>query len=1441
LVVWIRVPSLSSTTDTKIYMYYGNSTMTAQQNATKVWNSNYNAVWHLNTTLLDSTSNNNDGTNSGADDVSAFIGNGRYYNGAETGGDYSNMGTDSSIDKVFYGGATISAWIYPEGWGGGDYGRVLAKSSVWDGKDGWVLCVDGAELEPEQLIFYRGIYDEKPPGALSRGLWYTGGYTIDPNQWNYVAVTYDDSACHNNPIIYINGVSQSLTMEPEPPEQGYAIDDDGQDLFIGNYGGAAKDRTFNGTIDEVRISSGNLTSGWILTEYRNQNDPNSFYTVSAAVLLDTTPPNVTINTPNQSDLFGSKAPNFNVSINDNHVIDKMWYRLLNGTVTTVNTTFETNEMKNGTINQARWDEIGNGTVTIQFFANDSCGNEGFSEVIVRKDINPPSIMINSPNNFDLCGIAAPSYNVEIWDPNGVNTTWYTLNNGIETYFNDNGTISQSAWSSCGNGTVSIKFYANDSLGNEGFSEVTVRKQIESPNITIYFPNNYDLFGKIAPNFTVEIWDHNGVNFTWYTLNNGIDIPFTENGTISQSAWNLCDNGTVSIKFYANNSLGNTDFEEMIVRKDVINPVITIDTPTSNYLYGRSAPSFNVIINDPNGVNVSWYTIDGGISNTTFTANGIINQDLWEDRENGTVTIRFYANDSLGNEGYNEVIVRKDIESPSITIYSPVPNELFGETAPNFNVNIVDSSGIKLKWYRIDGGAPIIIFTSTGKIDENLWDARENGTVTISFYANDSLDNEGSLDVIVRKDIEPPSIQINSPHDDEIFNELAPTFEVEIWDINGINTTWYTLNNGIDIPFTGNGTISQSDWILCDYGAVSIKFYANDSLGNGDFSEVIVQKELNPPSIEIYNPITDQLFGETPPAFNVTITDLNGIDTMWYSLDGGLTNTTFTINGSINKAIWDTFGDESITIRFYANNSLGIIGFSEVSILKDIYAPMIMINTPNNNSYCNKAPIINIDADDINLDKLWCKIGSSDILLINGGDFQLNTSIWNSLAEGSFQIFIYANDTSGHLNDTFILNLCKDTVNPNAPIISDPPTGDVSLPIIFDWEEVTDASGIAYYRLIIDTEDNPFMTPGFVFEINISSTSSYYELLEYLAPRNYNFFIYAIDTAGNQGDPASGAFTIISASTAPSEFPWWIILIIAVPLGLAIVLVSLKKSKKKNIQVVVIDKELDKLKQKRADLDLEAKSAIKTYDYLKAAELYEECGKISYQLYQEGDKIEQHRYKNFKSLELEVRSKVEAIPLRNACINKLLTKFFDENEIKYYSDPQIYPDSQETINGLILNDNRLLEHRLSNFEDGVDLANELKFNTKNIGNINAIQILYTKNLNADAIVKYCQKYQNPEMMLFIVGVEWLAYHYEDTLNLPHDRTISYPENIKIINLNLFSRIFQLTDAYQTEFSRIINLNDNLEALKELYESNEIALHDTAELKEELKQKGWFFLI
>ena len=69
LTAWVNIPSLSSEEDMVFYMYYGNPNCINQEYPEKVWNNQYNGVWHLNNNpiegVIDSTLNNNDGTSKG--------------------------------------------------------------------------------------------------------------------------------------------------------------------------------------------------------------------------------------------------------------------------------------------------------------------------------------------------------------------------------------------------------------------------------------------------------------------------------------------------------------------------------------------------------------------------------------------------------------------------------------------------------------------------------------------------------------------------------------------------------------------------------------------------------------------------------------------------------------------------------------------------------------------------------------------------------------------------------------------------------------------------------------------------------------------------------------------------------------------------------------------------------------------------------------------------------------------------------------------------------------------------------------------------------------------------------------------------------------------------------------------------------------------------------
>lgn len=68
--IWVKVPTITGSSAADfIYMYFGNVAAEDNQDAPNVWDANFKGVWHLNKeagSILDSTVNENDGTNVGA-------------------------------------------------------------------------------------------------------------------------------------------------------------------------------------------------------------------------------------------------------------------------------------------------------------------------------------------------------------------------------------------------------------------------------------------------------------------------------------------------------------------------------------------------------------------------------------------------------------------------------------------------------------------------------------------------------------------------------------------------------------------------------------------------------------------------------------------------------------------------------------------------------------------------------------------------------------------------------------------------------------------------------------------------------------------------------------------------------------------------------------------------------------------------------------------------------------------------------------------------------------------------------------------------------------------------------------------------------------------------------------------------------------------------------
>jgi hypothetical protein len=121
-------------------------------------------------------------------------------------------------------------------------------------------------------------------------------------------------------------------------------------------------------------------------------------------------------------------------------------------------------------------------------------------------------------------------------------------------------------------------------------------------------------------------------------------------------------------------------------------------------------------------------------------------------------------------------------------------------------------------------------------------------------------------------------------------------------------------------------------------------FDNDGNGIGDTPHIVDYSPLIfdylpivdnlAPEMTIILPTTNSVYNLDAPNFEVIIKE-RFLHKMWYTLDGGLNNFTFTENGTIDQGVWDALNYGQITIRFYAVDKVGYISFKDVVIVKKI--------------------------------------------------------------------------------------------------------------------------------------------------------------------------------------------------------------------------------------------------------------------------------------------------------------------------------------------------------------------------------------------------------------------------------------------------------------------------------------------------------------------------
>ncbi|MFX1588327.1 MAG: nitrous oxide reductase family maturation protein NosD, partial [Promethearchaeota archaeon] len=270
---------------------------------------------------------------------------------------------------------------------------------------------------------------------------------------------------------------------------------------------------------------------------------------------------------------------------------------------------------------------------------------------------------------------------------------------------------------------------------------------------------YDNIIKDNNNIGVQLDDPSDINNIFYRnsfISNNVHA--FDNGTAS--FWNntvignywddyqgkdLDDDGIGDSQYNITGSAGSMDYYPIWDDGDNIPPIITITSP-SNYSYHSNPPTVQAVFYDLIGINTTWYWVVGSSDNETFTGTSVgIDVTKWLAQSDGLVNIIFYANDSSGNLDSEVIVINKDATLPVIVVNSPESETEFGTEAPEFNLTVSDLN-LEQLWYTINNSGIKYYITENGTIDQDAWDALNDGKVIITFYARDIAWNNGSISV-----------------------------------------------------------------------------------------------------------------------------------------------------------------------------------------------------------------------------------------------------------------------------------------------------------------------------------------------------------------------------------------------------------------------------------------------------------------------------------------------------------------------------------------------------------------------------------------------------------------------------------------------------------------------------------------------------------------------
>jgi RHS repeat-associated protein len=518
--------------------------------------------------------------------------------------------------------------------------------------------------------------------------------------------------------------------------------------------------------------------------------------------------------------------------------------------------------------------------------------------------------------------------------------------------------------------------------------------VAAPVITIYTPPADIITSQYQVTVTGKV---EGIAGTMATINNN-PLTLASDGTFSAIV-PLTIEGTNPIMVKAITPSGVESECTRTVIRDTQAPVLTVTVPQIGQITDSLSTQVRGTVNDPSPVTLK-------VNNTVIQYDSLGIYATQSALNEGLNTITVTATDDAGNQTTVTRIIRRDTQAPILNVQYPKNDTITNQQTINVSGTVLDSTSIKLT---VNG--ELLTVSADGTFNYDL--PIVEGLNTITIIATDTVGNKTTVTRTVRRDTGAPVVNLASPADSLITNQLSVTVSGTVLDSTAVTLTI----NGNIVPVGLGRAFSYPLTLVQGMNAITI--LATDAATN----QTTVIRHVNlhsiPPELAIEGLIDSTITKDTLITIQGKVS--------------GLLPVILTVNGSpVSIGPDSTFSLQLIlqeginTIAIIATDAVGNITTVNRTIWRDTQTPQLTITSFEDGMVTNQSSLT-VQGSVSDLTMVTLTINGSPVTINPDGTFSHQLT----LAEGKNTITIVATDNmENHIE--LVRTVRLDT---KAPIIS----------------------------------------------------------------------------------------------------------------------------------------------------------------------------------------------------------------------------------------------------------------------------------------------------------------------------------------------------------------------------------------------------------------------